>query len=188
MPVDYSERSQSAAPVCAVAGGSFRLGTGSGARSCPSSVGIRGREYRRHDARRVVSQPVGAGQVRDRVLPGPGDGGREGPRAWFWRETRRPKIVELAHESPDQTVILMPTHGYGPFRRFILGSNTAKVLHDADCPVWTGVHLETLSLNGESVMAKKIEKSEQPLQAVPGGISTGCRRADEALRGHRQAG
>lgn len=39
-------------------------------------------------------------------------------------------------------LIVMPTHGYGPFRRFILGSNTAKVLHDADCPVWTGVHLE----------------------------------------------
>ena len=52
------------------------------------------------------------------------------------------KIVELAHRSPDQTVIIMPTHGYGPFRRFILGSTTAKVLHDADCPVWTGVHLE----------------------------------------------
>jgi nucleotide-binding universal stress UspA family protein len=52
------------------------------------------------------------------------------------------KIVELAHRAPDQTVIIMPTHGYGPFRRFILGSNTAKVLHDADCPVWTGVHLE----------------------------------------------
>ena len=39
-------------------------------------------------------------------------------------------------------LIVMPTHGYGPFRRFILGSNTAKVLHDADCPVWTGVHME----------------------------------------------
>jgi nucleotide-binding universal stress UspA family protein len=52
------------------------------------------------------------------------------------------KIVELAHGAPDQTVILMATHGYGPFRRFILGSTTAKVLHDADCPVWTGVHLE----------------------------------------------
>src|SRR5581483_8938570 len=39
-------------------------------------------------------------------------------------------------------LIVMPTHGYGPFRRFILGSNTAKVLHDAECPVWTGVHLE----------------------------------------------
>jgi nucleotide-binding universal stress UspA family protein len=41
----------------------------------------------------------------------------------------------------------MPTHGYGPFRRFILGSVTAKVLHDADCPVWTGVHLEADSVS-----------------------------------------
>ena len=50
-------------------------------------------------------------------------------------------IVEYAHER--QTgLIAMPTHGYGPFRRFILGSVTAKVLHDADCPVLTGVHLE----------------------------------------------
>lgn len=51
------------------------------------------------------------------------------------------KIVEYAHEE-NTDLILMPTHGYGPFRRFILGSVTAKVLHDADCPVWTGVHLE----------------------------------------------
>jgi len=39
-------------------------------------------------------------------------------------------------------LIVMPTHGYGPFRRFLLGSVTAKVLHDAHCPVWTGPHLE----------------------------------------------
>lgn len=39
-------------------------------------------------------------------------------------------------------LIMMPTHGLGGFRRFLLGSITAKVLHDADCPVWTGVHLE----------------------------------------------
>jgi nucleotide-binding universal stress UspA family protein len=51
------------------------------------------------------------------------------------------KIVELAHQEHID-LIAMPTHGYGPFRRFILGSNTAKVLHDADCPVWTGVHIE----------------------------------------------
>jgi nucleotide-binding universal stress UspA family protein len=50
------------------------------------------------------------------------------------------RIVETAHERAG--LILMPTHGYGPFRRFILGSTAAKVLHDADCPVWTGVHLE----------------------------------------------
>jgi len=39
-------------------------------------------------------------------------------------------------------LIVMPTHGYGPFRRFLLGSVTAKVLHDATCPVWTGPHME----------------------------------------------
>jgi len=39
-------------------------------------------------------------------------------------------------------LIIMPTHGYGPFRRFLLGSVTAKVLHDASCPVWTGPHME----------------------------------------------
>lgn len=39
-------------------------------------------------------------------------------------------------------LIMMPTHGLGGFRRFLLGSVTAKILHDADCPVWTGVHLE----------------------------------------------
>ena len=51
------------------------------------------------------------------------------------------EIVEYAH-TQQMDLILMPTHGYGPFRRFILGSVAAKVLHDADCPVWTGIHLE----------------------------------------------
>ena len=51
------------------------------------------------------------------------------------------RIVEFAHEE-DIGLIVMPTHGYGSFRRFILGSVTAKVLHDANCPVWTGAHLE----------------------------------------------
>lgn len=51
------------------------------------------------------------------------------------------RIVEFAHRE-QMGVIVMPTHGYGHFRRFILGSITAKVLHDADCPVWTGAHME----------------------------------------------
>lgn len=50
-------------------------------------------------------------------------------------------IVSYAHDN-QMDLIMMPTHGYGPFRRFVLGSVTAKVLHDADCPIWTGVHLE----------------------------------------------
>lgn len=37
-------------------------------------------------------------------------------------------------------LIMMPTHGYGPFRRFLTGSVTGKVLHDALCPVWTSAH------------------------------------------------
>lgn len=49
-------------------------------------------------------------------------------------------IVSTAHQRAG--LIVMPTHGYGPFRRYILGSTAAKVLHDADCPVMTGVHLE----------------------------------------------
>ena len=53
---------------------------------------------------------------------------------------------EIAKYARDQKVdlIMMPTHGYGPFRRFLLGSVTAKVLHDAHCPVWTGVHTDQL--------------------------------------------
>ena len=51
------------------------------------------------------------------------------------------KIVGYAR-SHDVDLIVMATHGYGPFRRFLLGSVTAKVLHDAGCPVWTGPHLE----------------------------------------------
>jgi nucleotide-binding universal stress UspA family protein len=50
-------------------------------------------------------------------------------------------IVEYA-SAEKCDLIVMPTHGYGPFRRFLLGSVAAKVLHDAICPVWTGPHME----------------------------------------------
>jgi nucleotide-binding universal stress UspA family protein len=39
-------------------------------------------------------------------------------------------------------MIVMPTRGFGPFRQMLLGSVTAKVLHDAKCPVLTGPHFE----------------------------------------------
>ena len=45
-------------------------------------------------------------------------------------------------------LILMPTRGFGIFRRLLIGSVTAKVLHDADCPVWTGVHPEATTADG----------------------------------------
>jgi nucleotide-binding universal stress UspA family protein len=41
-------------------------------------------------------------------------------------------------------LIIMPTHA-GMFRRMLLGSTTAKVLDDADCPVMTSRHAETIA-------------------------------------------
>jgi nucleotide-binding universal stress UspA family protein len=50
-------------------------------------------------------------------------------------------ITRFAH-TQGIDLIMMPSHGYGPFRSLLLGSVTAKVLHDAQCPVWTGAHIE----------------------------------------------
>jgi len=51
------------------------------------------------------------------------------------------RIVDYAH-SQGADLIMMPTHGFGIFRSMLLGSVTAKVLHDAKCPVWTATHAE----------------------------------------------
>ena len=51
------------------------------------------------------------------------------------------EIVQTARER-NVDLIVMSTRGHGAFYRFLLGSVTAKVLHESDCPVWTGVHLE----------------------------------------------
>lgn len=56
-----------------------------------------------------------------------------------WEGAPADVIVEYA-EKENVDLIMMPTHGYGPFRRFLLGSVTAKVLHDAKCPIWTSAH------------------------------------------------
>jgi nucleotide-binding universal stress UspA family protein len=50
-------------------------------------------------------------------------------------------IVEFA-EKAQVDLIMMPTQGHGRFRSLLLGSVTAKVLHDARCPVWTSTHIE----------------------------------------------
>ena len=42
----------------------------------------------------------------------------------------------VQHQGAD--VVMLPTHGRAPLRRFLLGSVTAKVLHDLTVPVWTG--------------------------------------------------
>ncbi|HEY4359346.1 MAG TPA: universal stress protein [Bryobacteraceae bacterium] len=42
----------------------------------------------------------------------------------------------VQHQGTD--LVMLPTHGRGPVRRFLLGSVTTKVLHDVSAAVWTG--------------------------------------------------
>jgi nucleotide-binding universal stress UspA family protein len=51
------------------------------------------------------------------------------------------QIVQFARDEK-ASLIIMATHGYGGFYSFLIGSVTAKVIHDSDCPVWTGAHLQ----------------------------------------------
>jgi nucleotide-binding universal stress UspA family protein len=53
------------------------------------------------------------------------------------------KTIEYAHAN-NFDLIMLPTHGYGSFRRMIVGSVTEQVLRGATCPVWTGVHMENV--------------------------------------------
>ena len=52
--------------------------------------------------------------------------------------------IEQVIQDSEVDLVVMPTHGYGPFRRFVLGSVTSKVLHDVSCPVFTGAHVEEI--------------------------------------------
>ncbi|WP_321476280.1 universal stress protein [uncultured Paludibaculum sp.] len=70
-------------------------------------------------------------------------------------------IVEYA-QSHGVDLIMMPTHGYGVLRRFLLGSVTAKVLHDTDRPVWTCMHAE-----------KQIQKNPTGIRAVACAVDLG---------------
>ena len=51
------------------------------------------------------------------------------------------EIAEVARSGACD-LIIMPTHA-GRFRRMLLGSTTAKVLNDAECPVMTTEHAES---------------------------------------------
>ncbi len=66
----------------------------------------------------------------------------EGPRILLSGDAAT-QIVQLARTDKFD-LIIMPTHA-GFFRRNLLGSTTVKVLNDADCPVLTTQHAETIS-------------------------------------------
>ena len=49
-------------------------------------------------------------------------------------------LITRVAQAHSVDLIMMPTHGYGPFLSLLLGSVAAKVLHDSKCPVWTAAH------------------------------------------------
>jgi nucleotide-binding universal stress UspA family protein len=76
-------------------------------------------------------------------------------------------IVQYAHANA-VSLIMLPTSGCGPVRRFILGSVTAKVLHDANCPVWTGTHNQETTAGASSGMQTVVCAMDvNPESAVP---------------------
>lgn len=60
-------------------------------------------------------------------------------------------------------LIMMPTHGLGKFRAWLIGSVTAKVLHDVHCPVWTAAH---------AAEQRSPQVPRRILCAVDGGVSS----------------
>jgi nucleotide-binding universal stress UspA family protein len=62
-------------------------------------------------------------------------------------------IVNYASEY-NADLIMLPTHGFGKVRSFLLGSVCAKILHDATCPVWTTAHaVEEPAMEGMDVQS-----------------------------------
>lgn len=49
-------------------------------------------------------------------------------------------VIDWVARQENSDLIMMPTKGMGKFRRLLLGSITAKVLHDVECAVWTSAH------------------------------------------------
>ena len=77
------------------------------------------------------------------------------------------RIVQYATER-EVDLIILPTHGYGPFRRFLLGSVTSKVLHDAECAVLTGAHMEDPKLEDIhfTKIAAAVDLSETSVKVI----------------------
>jgi nucleotide-binding universal stress UspA family protein len=63
--------------------------------------------------------------------------------------------IQSAAKGWKADLIMIPSHGLGTFRRLMLGSVAAKVLHDAECPVWTSVHAEQAPIL-ENIHCRKV--------------------------------
>jgi nucleotide-binding universal stress UspA family protein len=84
-----------------------------------------------------------------------GDISHEGPVETICERGDPGYAIVAQAQSLGCDLIMMPTHGKGPFRGLFLGSVTARVLHHSECAVWTDAHLET-GLSEEFLQIRKI--------------------------------
>ncbi len=83
-------------------------------------------------------------------------------------------IPELARMSKND-LIMLPTRGLGKFRAALLGSVTAKVLHDSACAVWTEGHcLENAAdhLNSEHLDSRHLNSGHLEWNSVVVAMDT----------------
>jgi nucleotide-binding universal stress UspA family protein len=73
----------------------------------------------------------------------------------LYQEGETGRVIDdvIRHQGTD--LVMMPTHGKLPRRRFLVGSVTAKVLHDVSAAVWTGVG-QAIEKKPREVAYKKI--------------------------------
>jgi nucleotide-binding universal stress UspA family protein len=82
--------------------------------------------------------------------------------------------IAATAQSEHVGLVIMPTHGRGVFRRFLIGSVTAKVLHDVKCPVLTGAHTQEHAggnAPGISNIACAIDPSRQSEEILTAALS-----------------
>ena len=83
------------------------------------------------------------------------------------------RIVQ--HQGAD--LVMLPTHGRGVIRRFLLGSVVAKVLHDVSAAVWTGtgsaLKEHTLDLPYKSILCA-VDNSDEAEIVLKAAAALSC--------------
>ena len=137
-PTDFSPRSERAAAHAASLARHFRARL-----VFVHVVAHPPREYQLLGAgRSMESEPALAAQARAALNDWVVRQGLDGePEAVLELGDPAHRIALLAAERKAD-LLVTATQGRGPFRRLLLGSVAAKLLHDVECPVMTGAHME----------------------------------------------
>lgn len=132
-PVDFSDRSDGAAPFVAALAARYEARVTLLAAAHANYAGglARAPMIDPQTILQAVQEQVDSAYLREFA-------GLEVNRVTVPGEPAR-EIVDFAAAN-QVDLVMMTTHGGGPFRQLLLGSVAAKVLHDSHVPVWTTAH------------------------------------------------